>query len=83
MNQELYDHLQFVLFQHHVTCPLPTRGILLHPTVAATAGFEAVHGIPIIAREEVPEKAVRIDCEGSSLYLDEELKELLATPIEV
>jgi hypothetical protein len=83
MNAELYAHLQMVLSHHGLTCPLPTKAILLHPSVLEHAGFDAVDGVPVRGADHVPEKAAHIDCDGSTLRIDEELAELLNAPVGV
>lgn len=66
---------------HNARCPLPARSILINPSVMFP--WDEVWSVPVERHAEVPQGRVRINCDGSTWKVEEELeyyKLLLGTP---
>lgn len=62
--------------QHNQSCPLPPKAILLNPGNHELFGWDELWGLPVLADENVAPRRFRIECDGSTINLEEEFEQL-------
>lgn len=67
--------------KHNVTCGMPARAILLHPTEHAKLGVTELWGLAVLADDRVRLGFFQVDCEGSAWEIEKELALYLHPPV--
>ena len=75
LEAEMLAFIRTGLDHHAGTCPLAPRAILLNPGNHELFGWDELWGIPVLPDERVAPKRFRIDCDGSSFGIEEEVAE--------
>src|ERR1700752_5166848 len=71
--------------QHNANCPFPASEVRMNPFEVERLGWEEIRGLPVVGDPEISTGRFRIVCSrgGDGSELDEEVTEVIGTPIEV
>jgi hypothetical protein len=75
LDAQMLANIKAGLEHHNATCPMPAKAILLNPGNHELFGWDELWGIPVLPDDRVKPRRFRIDCDGSSFGIEDEVAE--------
>jgi hypothetical protein len=82
LEAEMLAFIRAGLDDHNKTCPMPAQAILLNPGNHELFGWDELWGIPVLPDDRVQPNRFRIQCDGSSFGIEDEVEEWIEQPVE-